>query len=529
MNFYKVILFFLLLNVSNLYGQEVATNYSSTQQSIDSTFFKLKDELTSAIEQQNDSLTTIKHIEFANFYNNSGAVNEAILNYQKASDLLQHTDDTLKVYVKLQIGSINFFIKQFEIAKQAYLEALQDSRAMDYTRGEAMAQSALGSCFEKQGDFKQALVHQQKSLTLFERLNDYLGLALVNENIGSIYEDQFEFEKAYQAFQQALTYVEKTNDVDRKINILNNLGDANRKAGKYVDALPYTEQAVKIALETSNSHQLESAYKDLSKNYAFLKDYEKAYGALVLSDSIHEEILELQNTRQVNALQALYDAKNKQSKIDLLLKENQVKSAHESMLLLALVGLVLCAIGAYLYLKKRKESAIKLQHYKQQVLKADLEKKQLIEENLQREIELKTTSLSKYSLHLAHKNKMLADVAHTLKNLKGRKQMDVHSKLTSVVELINDDLSEKQEWEEFMGYFGQIHPSFFKNLESKTLEELSSSEMRLCMLLKLNLSSKEIASILRITPDSIRIARYRLRKKLAINSGEKLTSFLHQL
>ena len=113
--------------------------------------------------------------------------------------------------------------------------------------------------------------------------------------------------------------------------------------------------------------------------------------------------------------------------------------------------------------------------------------------------------------------------------MKGRKQIDIQGKLTEVVEVINEDLSEKQEWEQFMGYFEQIHPSFFKKLEKKSVEELSPSELRLCTLLKLNLSSKEIASILRITPDSIRIARYRLRKKLTIASGDKLTRFLHQL
>ncbi|MCB0469322.1 MAG: helix-turn-helix transcriptional regulator, partial [Flavobacteriaceae bacterium] len=59
--------------------------------------------------------------------------------------------------------------------------------------------------------------------------------------------------------------------------------------------------------------------------------------------------------------------------------------------------------------------------------------------------------------------------------------------------------------------------------------ELSPAELRLCMLLRLNLSSKEIASILRITPDSVRIARYRLRKKLTINTKDDLQTFILNL
>jgi DNA-binding CsgD family transcriptional regulator len=80
-----------------------------------------------------------------------------------------------------------------------------------------------------------------------------------------------------------------------------------------------------------------------------------------------------------------------------------------------------------------------------------------------------------------------------------------------------------------MSYFGQIHPSFFSKLKNDAKENLSSSEMRLCMLLRLNLSSKEIGEILRITSDSVRIARYRLRKKLPLESKDDLQAYLLNL
>ena len=85
------------------------------------------------------------------------------------------------------------------------------------------------------------------------------------------------------------------------------------------------------------------------------------------------------------------------------------------------------------------------------------------------------------------------------------------------------------EWAELMSYFGQIHPNFFSTLKQIVNDKLSSSEMRLCMLLRLNLSSKEIADILHITPDSVRIARYRLRKKLPLESKDDLQDYLLNL
>jgi len=61
------------------------------------------------------------------------------------------------------------------------------------------------------------------------------------------------------------------------------------------------------------------------------------------------------------------------------------------------------------------------------------------------------------------------------------------------------------------------------------LQKLSATELRLCLLLRLDLSSKEIASVLRITPDSVRVARYRLRKKLPLEREDELVNFMLKL
>jgi DNA-binding CsgD family transcriptional regulator len=76
--------------------------------------------------------------------------------------------------------------------------------------------------------------------------------------------------------------------------------------------------------------------------------------------------------------------------------------------------------------------------------------------------------------------------------------------------------------------FGEyyIHPNFVKKLSTYPKEQLSPAELRLGMLLRLNLNSKEIAAVLRVSPDSIRVARHRLRKKLGIEQKEELVHFL---
>ena len=59
----------------------------------------------------------------------------------------------------------------------------------------------------------------------------------------------------------------------------------------------------------------------------------------------------------------------------------------------------------------------------------------------------------------------------------------------------------------------------FQRTLKKQFPELTSYDLRLCTYLKFNLSTKEIATLLNITPDSAKKAKHRLRKKLHLHPG----------
>jgi DNA-binding CsgD family transcriptional regulator len=86
-------------------------------------------------------------------------------------------------------------------------------------------------------------------------------------------------------------------------------------------------------------------------------------------------------------------------------------------------------------------------------------------------------------------------------------------------------LSIDKDWEDFRLQFEQVHQGFFKQLKDQC-PELSTSELKLCALIKLNLSMKETPTILGISPESVKTARYRLRKKLQLSHEENLIDFI---
>jgi len=77
----------------------------------------------------------------------------------------------------------------------------------------------------------------------------------------------------------------------------------------------------------------------------------------------------------------------------------------------------------------------------------------------------------------------------------------------------------------FYSDFEKIYPSFSQSLK-KTSPNISENELKLCALIRLNLSSKEIGQLLNITQDSVNKARYRLRKKLGLIYNEDIFTTL---
>jgi len=96
---------------------------------------------------------------------------------------------------------------------------------------------------------------------------------------------------------------------------------------------------------------------------------------------------------------------------------------------------------------------------------------------------------------------------------------------------VNTEITQKvkgEAWKNFEVYFNNVHPNFFSNLLSK-FPDLTPAEIKLASLIHLQLSTKEISSIIFISADSVKTARNRLRKKLNLSPDDNLTAFLLSL
>lgn len=126
-----------------------------------------------------------------------------------------------------------------------------------------------------------------------------------------------------------------------------------------------------------------------------------------------------------------------------------------------------------------------------------------------------------------------------INELEKRQQQQILSKQESNIRRLETDLlehittllnsnSDSLNMTTFFADFEKVYPKFSKSLKAKS-ETLSTNDLKLSAFLRLNLSSKDIALLLNITPDSVNKARYRLRKKLGLSKSDDLFHILSEL
>jgi AraC family chitin signaling transcriptional activator len=139
---------------------------------------------------------------------------------------------------------------------------------------------------------------------------------------------------------------------------------------------------------------------------------------------------------------------------------------------------------------------------------------------LELELQSKSSEVAGKSLSIAKQSEMIEKIQGIL-----NVETDINKITSEIKKAIKINAVNKHEWETFEANLNQIHNEFIINL-SKKFPILTPKDIKLCVYLKMNLSSKEIAPMMNISFRGVELHRYRLRKKLNLVQEENLSKFL---
>ncbi|MEM1322375.1 MAG: LuxR C-terminal-related transcriptional regulator [Bacteroidota bacterium] len=145
---------------------------------------------------------------------------------------------------------------------------------------------------------------------------------------------------------------------------------------------------------------------------------------------------------------------------------------------------------------------------------------------LRYELDYRNRELFIKNMLITEKNNALNKIKDDLEFLRSHTSNEGTEKIRQIVYMIDQSIDKDDRWQSFKVSFERIHPSFFIKL-SQDFPSLSQNELKHCAYMRMNLSNKEVASILHISPKSVEMARYRIKKKLNLEADTSLSTFIH--
>ncbi|PQJ78716.1 helix-turn-helix and ligand-binding sensor domain-containing protein [Polaribacter porphyrae] len=192
-------------------------------------------------------------------------------------------------------------------------------------------------------------------------------------------------------------------------------------------------------------------------------------------------------------------------------------------LALAVTVLIFLHLASRRYYKKQKQDV--LERAQKELELKELENKQKIiklnNDKLRSDIESKNRELATSTMSIIKKNEFLNTIKAELLS-RGKENID------KVIKIIDKNLNNTDDWKLFQEAFNNADKNFLKKIKTKH-PELTPNDLRLCAYLRLNLSSKEIAPLLNISPRSVEVKRYRLRKKMNLSHNANLTNYIIEI
>jgi tetratricopeptide (TPR) repeat protein len=459
--------------------------------------------------------------------------------YAQALDFYLHADKVFSANKNKDMlaanmgdmGVLYYYNKQLDKSRAMYNKALNLYKLTNNFKGQADIYGKIGHLYEKHHEYDSAFYYQNLALEKYTRANYQQGAAKIYENLGSIYEDLARYDSAYISFNRSLLLYKQEHNQIATIEVINNLGDILRKTGKYAQSILQSRKAMALAQQTGNIYQLAACSKDLGKAYELIGRMDSAYHYAELSRKYSLDVYSKDGANQTAFLQVLYDMNKKSDEINRL---NNIRKINRIIgLAVAVVLILLVILGIVIFSRQRlkikdQNALAKQKEVQHELMQLELKNQHLEENNLKQQLEVKSRELSTHTLNLIKNNQLLEHLRSTLQAMVKDDKRDQKKQMQQIILEINESFNHEQHWREFTAAFEQVHQQFFDSLKQYS-SELTSTDMRLIALLKMNLDSADIATLLGISTDSLRVSRYRLRKKLNIPQGENLFAFIQTL
>ncbi len=447
-------------------------------------------------------------------YSELDALDVALDYLLKEYDYYKETKDLKKYEIENQLGIINARLNNPEKALFYFKRILpyyQNEKKYDLV---GKTYNNIGLAYMSIEKPDSSLYYLQKGLKSLEKLPDLNIEIHLRTNLARNYSVLKENELAEESF------IEASELINDSVNPNIVCWVSTERAKHYLDtgnpdkAIEFATKAEKLE-PSKNNFIYTQILKVLYKAYYEKGDYKNSAYYFNLFDEVRDGLNIEEKAVNAEKLKIEYDYKIKEQQSEI---ENNRKRLN---FLTAICGLVILLLALSIFIIRYKNRLVKV--------KLENELKESKEKELKLAIELKNKELASKTIKETEQNELINIVQKDLKAIQSKAiQSETKLALNQLFNKIKSNSSQNN-WEEFELRFSHVYESFYEKL-NELHPNLSSYDKRICALIKLNLSTKEISNITKTPVKSIENIRTRLRKKLGLtNSKVELSKYLADL
>lgn len=371
-------------------------------------------------------------------------------------------------------------------------------------------------------DTDTGIKYLELALPYYASSNDSVGLAMCHSNIGFILAEANRNQEALESFKSARGYIQNASDLRGHVIVNQNLADTYFKVGEPDSAQKYADFSFQIAQEIGKKPSLRDIFNLRVRIARANGEHEKALELMDEYLLLKDEILNFETVARIEKLETKYETqkhkhniKLQQQRILMLEQESRVTSIKFYAIIASIIFLFVMTFTLYRAQKRKRAHELRLQQQRQAL---ELEKRRIQNQKLAEEIEYKNRELQNLANNIVQKNQLLENIRTKIKTGSQSESKQVAQAISVVID------SDREEFEQKID---NINSLFYKNIKDQ-FSNLTEKDFRLLSLVKMNMSSKEMAILLGINPASVDVARYRLRKKLGLTKQVSLAEFLKQ-
>lgn len=473
----------------------------------------------------------------ASAYSNAAYSYFSLGNFTKAAkyfylvlDMMKRRSEDLEVaYLLINIGALKIKTKQFSEAEKLFLESRQTLDEIQVSKSNSKYFDAyltifnnLGITASEMGDTLKAVNYYKQGIKLAQQEKKHgLYYAMLLNNLGKVLTAQGMLKEAFHLLKESLELRVQLNDITGLVQSHRNLAAYYAKSSDRKKSREHLYESLRLARIIGNNDLLSTVLEPLYESYLLDGRSDSALKYLNELRNVEQQISKDEVLKEITKLEltAQFEERERQSRAEHKRRELIYMFSLSTLLLLAISAILLYSLS------RNRLKRIRLEQHNTELKQKHLE---LEKKQLEQELEFKNKELTTNVLYQIKKNEIINDIAKKLVRHIHRFKAENQDIIYEIVR----DLEHSQKdgvWDEFELRFQHVHNEFFERLQ-ELFPDLTNGERRLCAFLRLNMTTKEIASITGLSPRSIEVARTRLRRKLKLtNADTGLIEFLSSL